>query len=268
MKFNGIQDKVFVDFKQKIKEKTGTRYTIISDLLKSQEKIIDYICDIFKFVTTPLIINGIKINETLPHHLSFKGGTLFYSSKIAEMGSLCICENGKQVINFPLHNSLVPQEIILNFDQLPLTQERASLDFKNNRTVQALELLINVINISNLSFLEKSALFNGLYPILGFKQFNLMKKMSELIAAQPQLFLPNDPLLKDLMGPNYLYLNPQFFATIPLPCAFAKENYKIYLLKTASLIPFAIINLHQEQHVFCNDRFFNPAYRNLSQKSI
>lgn len=263
LKFVEKADKVFADIIPIAKKEDGTTIDITSDTIQEKrEEICRSIPRVFKSVKTPIYLNGKIINEEIDslQTIAMPGGSLRFT-RIEEdnrSGSLRICEGGKLIMEFPLDQSLVPNEVTLDFDRLALTQERASFGYKDPQNILAIDSLIESIWTSNsLSLIEKGALLNALCPILDSQHFNLNKKVRELVATHAHPFFPDNTDLKALNDKDALYLNSKYFSSLPLEIFFEENNYQIYLIKTSSQKAVAVVPTKDKYAIFLNEDFFD-----------
>ena len=273
MKFIAIGDKVFLkNITEKPKDKKGTTFKISCPLIKeSQGKLISYLSKAFKHVSIPFFINQALINSSNHKTLQVDGGALYYTPQdytlqdknSNEGGTLIVREGGKLIAEFVLEKGLVPKEMNVNFDQLPLTHDRLTLDFKDVKSRAILEAIIDKIWTSDISLPEKGALLNGLFPIIGKNQYNLIKKIRDLISRDKIPFLPDSPDFRALNENQGLYFNPRYFSSLPYPTFFEGDGYKLYVLPTTSSKPVAAISCDGQYHIFLNEQLFSKDLRQL-----
>ncbi len=273
MKFCEVKDQILLDMAFEPKKEIGTIYKISSPVIKANEsKITDHIKKVFKSVSYPITLNGILINDTIGKKLNFDGGYLSFTPmderyKENVNGLLRICESECLILDFPLQDFLVPKEVTINFDRLALSQERASIDFKNSQTLVEMESLIEtIVQGVSLSSLERNALLNALSPIIGSNRFNLTNKICVAVSIEEK----EKPLtsnksqekpseVTEILKSNEdksLYLNPVYFTPNDRPTFFEGKNYFLYSISSSSEEPLTVLKKDDVYHLFINEKLF------------
>lgn len=263
IKIIAIGDKVFLkEITEKPKEKTGTVFKITAPVIgENAEKLISQTTKTFKYVSIPFFINQALINSSSHKALTVEGGALYYTPQGKnndEGGTLLICEGGKLIKEFTIEKGLVPKEMTINFDQLPLTHDRSTLDYKDGLSLAILEAIIDKIWTSDISLFEKGALLNGLFPIAGKKHYNLIKKIKETISHSNHPFLPDSADFRALNENTGLFLNSNYFNSLPYTLFFEDDAYKLYFHPNPSAKPVAAIFCDGQYHIFLNAQLYTP----------
>lgn len=222
MKFEEKQGEILFDIVTKPKETLGTAVKISSPIIGLHlEKIQNYIRDCFGFVpTTPLFLNGKQINQMDGYHKwNFNGFTLYASQSANDPkgGSIQILERGKLILSLPTGGGSVFSLMAISFDQLHLSQERESINFKDPNVIQAVQTIINVIWQQVKSDHSKAAFINSLYPLLIPERCDLLAHVKFLLfQSKRRAFLPNIKELYLWKGSKAAYLLPEYFDKLPL----------------------------------------------------
>lgn len=244
IKFIEIEGKVYVDIltKKKPTLSKGTRFTIVSPLIKTHfSKITQSIERTFTNVVSPKIfLNARQINapkEDLKE-IPFDGGSLhFFPSTCNKQGSLIICEDGKQICKYSLKkkDSLVSTTVILNFNKLNLTHERASVDFKNSECLKHIQQLLQyILDAKDLSAHEKSILLNTVSIILQKDRFDLQDFLKAILKNSPYRILPNNPGFETVGDAHTLLLHSQYLDACKEPFFYQSGSLFYYWIDNLS----------------------------------
>ncbi len=265
IKFTEVKGLILLDIAIKPKKEKGTTFKICSPLIKTNESSIKpHINKVFKSVSSPITLNGVQINDSSAKKINFNGGYLSFTpleEKDNFQGLLRVCESECLILDYPLQDFLVPKEVTINFDRLVLSQERASIDFKNSQTILEMESLIEtIVKEGSLCSLERSALLNALCPIIESKRFNLTKKICDAVIAADKI-IPTLSVQKELQvdkEEKCQYLNHLYFSPTDQPHFFEGKNYKLYLHTATLENPIMVLKKDDEYHVFINEQFCLP----------
>jgi anti-sigma regulatory factor (Ser/Thr protein kinase) len=277
IQFTENQGQFWVDVSEREKEDEGTDFTISSPLIsKARRKEIEReIQKSFAFNKTPLLLNGEKVHcpmqsasslansaisassltspMDLDHSkLRFDGGTLFFSPyEEHTVGRLIIAEKGIFIREFPTLGC-VPRNLVVNFDELPLSPERSSISLTDSETQAKVKALLSVIlNCEHLNEQEKACLLNGLHYL--FTSYNMEIQWPFC----QNLCLPDTEDVKKLNSSHTaVYLHPSYSFSIHLdPCITSMA--KIYFIDSPSPSAYAIAKIKQTPYLFINKRLIN-----------
>lgn len=251
LKFWQAQGQIVFDIENTEKEFEGTRFKVHSYLLENQHESLEtFIQKTFCFVRhTPVSLNDRRIN-TLEGFDSFnsEGVSLFYSS-FSRNGEVYVCEGGKVIMEFNIKGACVPETLAIDFDSLPLTLERSTLDFKNTKTLQILKHLIsNILLSTTLTLQQKGSLLNGLHPLLESECFNLCEEVKKQVISCNFYVLPDLKAIR--RKTDVLLLKNDYLPQISLPSFYTQTNYCIYLTDLESSTPIAVTLVDGFYHLF------------------
>jgi Histidine kinase-, DNA gyrase B-, and HSP90-like ATPase len=185
-------------------------------------------------------------------------GSIDYSPLTAASnrnGKLSICEVGKTIMTFRLENSLVPEKIALNFNYLPLTQDRASINFEDPTTRDFITRSITEIFDSSLPSKEKSALLNSFYPLLKPDCFNMLPFMQKKIEKYEEMeFWPDLPEFEKLTLENTLLLNPEYLKNVIASKFHESGSFNFYKIKQSLSTPIIYSKFGGKTHFFIDSR--------------
>ena len=203
---------------------------------------------------------------------TLKKGSIKYSPLTAfnRKGKLSLCEEGKTIITFKLENSLVPEKIALNFNYLPLTQDRASINFEDPAAQEFITQSIQEILSSSLPSKEKSALLNAFYPILKPECFNLLPFMLNRTENYYDMqLLPDLAEFENLVLEDTLWLNPDYLKFVTANKFYESGSCNFYKIKQPLPSPIIYSKFGGKTHFFvdyrlCDSKNAQHAYFNLT----
>lgn len=256
----GDAGKIVFDLVKKAKDTPGTVMKISSPLVEGStaQRIEKKNQEIFLFVPNPpIIMNGIRINSNKGmKSLPFDGGILHYSpleDAQTYNGSLWVCENGRRILPpFSKNHALVPTLVAISFDQLPLSLERGTMDFKEDQnTLSHLQNLIETIcHHKEFSSKLKSALLNALFPLFKKEKFNLIDFVKNTLKKINILKLPNNPEILSLsIKEEAMYLEPELLDNINIVPMHSTHDTSIYGLEMKSISAENIASADKNDHL-------------------
>jgi Histidine kinase-, DNA gyrase B-, and HSP90-like ATPase len=242
----------------------GSRFKIVSPLIETSAiPIMNSIRKVFGFVSsTPILINEEPVNTCQAlKKLELEKGSLWFSalsSPNLRCGSVSICEEGKLILELPLKGSYIPEKMVLNFNHLTLTQDRASIDFKDPKS-QAfiLDGIQAIWSSSQLTVREKSALFNAFYPLLKPERFNLIPFILKYTSDLENVF-PDLTEFETLNPEKTFLLNPSYLQAIQQPAFYKSGSSNFYLIDGAFSTPVLYSHFGGKKHFFLESRLFHP----------
>ncbi len=208
------------------RKKIGTKIKIISPLLKSADnKIKRQVIERLQFINTPILVNGAPLYDLTLERLHLPGIEILYSPDLTDrVGQLFICEGGRTIQQFPLIKGiLVPYVLALSFDLLPLSHERATIDWKDEVTLRTLYEGIEGIIHSLLPHETKIILLNSLAALFQKEKIDdrylIARTISKVIneyVKQGFLILPDHRKVRTLGIHQALYFHPEYLDDLPL----------------------------------------------------
>jgi hypothetical protein len=277
MRFSEQNGAIYVALEDEDIVEVGTTFTISSPLIKRKERaeIIASIQDNFSFSPIPILINGTPIhnlrastplkalkasgapmviddfNLSKPpfETLEFEGGSIAFSPGEAQnaKGVLQIHERGCKIIDFPISGS-IPEKICVDFHHLPLSPERASLNFSDVNTQLTIHRMVSMILSSpKLDGCLKASLLNGLFPLLF--RFGIPIQLPK---PEQQIFLPDLEEIKCFHPHQAVFIHPHYAFEIGVPASYQKGSVAIHLIESNEPQIFAHFKKDQIDHFFIN----------------
>lgn len=294
LKFFEKNGRVQLDIQEKpgSSSSSGTRFKIVSPLVNASSlEIQESIQNNFGFVLSPpILINNQRVNhqqsgndqiiaaqkisentnvcisENLKE-IRFDWGAIYFSSMLQQdqVGSLLICEGGKKVQQITLDEDFVPLQMVVNFHRLPLTHDRAVVNFKDSDMVKNLKDAISTILKSDtLNFEDKSCVLNALYPILTEDRLNLIRDLKMSLQGFNYNLLPALAELGSSNLKNSLMLNPEYLMHLRVPSFYQSGNLIYHWIEANLQEPLVLCQLEYTKHIFVDSRLNHPTSRALT----
>ncbi len=265
MIFEECKQQLFLDVRESATTIMGTHFRIKSPLIEEEKnRIIAYLKTAFAFVEgTPIFLNNELINNpALLQSLSIEEGTLYFTPKSHLNGKLLIYEKGRLICEESLQGSVL-ETIAINFHNLNLTTERASINSKDPLIHQFMQKLIQSIISAQYPNSLKAVLFNSLYPFIVPHQNDLIPLLTQW---QASLALnPNEQILPDIFDsdaskfPQAIFLHPNYCQRIQLKSIEAGHGKYIYLLPAmATIYPVFLKSMQGHLQLFIREDLLNP----------
>lgn len=264
MKFQEVNGTITFDIADKDKKERGSSFKIQSPLISSsKESIISNLKKTFRFVLdTPIFVNNEQINPPQAYQKIEVGpGMLLFPAHptASNEGTATICERGKCVLEVSTKQAQVLQEVAISFSRLPLSPERATVDFKHPASVECMRKVIaKIFEDESLSWDLKALLLNSLYPLISEEGFDLIIDVKNHLLKYPKkTFLPDTPELRAFGIKDAIFLHSGYIDRICLSPLYTQGNCNIYLTNSAGVTPIATVTTLGTHHLFLDNKFFD-----------
>ncbi len=276
MVFEECKQQLILDIRESTKTTMGTHFCINSPLIEEEKnRIINYLKTAFAFVEgTPIFLNNEQINNSASFQsVPLEEGTLYFVPKSHSNGKLLIYEKGRFICEESLPGSVL-ETIAINFHNLNLTVERASVNFKDPHIQQFIQELVQAI-ISSPQYPAslKAALFNSLYPLIAPHQNELIPLITQWQTALS--LKPNELILPDIFDgdasklPQVIFLHPNYCERIQLESIDAGHGKKIYLLpKMTAAYPVFLKSMQGRLQLFIREDLLNSRTMEASKFNL
>lgn len=257
---------IFVDLvKKPFPRSSGTCFKIRSS--KLNEKCVREALSYFRFTSrTPIYFNGEWINPPPSDFtiVSVDGARLLFIPELStdnRYGEIIIAEKGRKILVVPCKGIGISKEIVLDFNDLQPSQDRATVNWRDPGLRNRLEQLIRaVIENSELSVHEKISIFNSLTGLPKIQGFDLTSSIETFLEGIRRQLLPNLRPFRDLVSnsSDYFFIDEKHLKKLD---AFEKvqwDNCEIYLVASPSQPAVKVEYKHEVCYLF-DKQLFPPA---------
>lgn len=220
IKFDLKQNEFVVNIEKGNRQEQGTKVLIRS--IRLNESVVLKALRYFRFLEgTRIIYNDRLFNNPNKHIIiEFNGGKVFCSNELRSglSGStVTICENGKKIVEFKTKGINLFKDLVLDFNQLKQSQDRASVDLNDEQFQEGLRDALGKIWGTNLAIEHKISILNGLVALPTTDHFSISEMVKPFIVSIADRSLPNTAEFRELIkgdNGNYYFVAEQYLNEI------------------------------------------------------